>query len=82
MTGALSGVRYSHAWRVHQTICKAMERLPWKRFVYKVKPAKCNDLQQAAEENADEIFFETISCGRFLLQKFNQFKGGVQKIYY
>ena len=48
-------------------MCKAMERLPWKRFVYKVKPAIGSDLQQAAEDNADEIFFETILCGRFLL---------------
>ena len=63
-------------------MCKAMERLLWMRFVYKVKPAIGNDLQQAAEENADEIFFETIPCDRFLLQKFKQFKGMVQKIYY
>ena len=51
-----------------------MERLPWKRFVYKVKLAIGNDLLQAAEENADEISFETIPCSRFLLQKFNQSK--------
>ena len=57
-------------WRVHQMMCKAMERLLWMRFVYKVKPAIGNDLQQAAEENADEIVFETIPCDRFLLQKF------------
>ena len=31
-----------------------MERLPWKRFVYKVKLAIGNDLLQAAQENADE----------------------------
>ena len=53
-------------------MCKAMERFLWMRFVYKV----------AAEENADEIFFETIPCDRFLFQKFKQFKGMVQKIYY
>ena len=55
-------------------MCNAMERLPWKRFLYKVKLTKDNDLQQAAEENADEISFETIPCSRFLLQKINQFK--------
>ena len=37
-----------------------MERLPWKRFVYEVKPAIGNDLQQAAEENEDEIFFKNL----------------------
>ena len=63
-------------------MCEAMERPPWKRFVYKVKPAIGNDLQQAAEDNADEIFFETIPCARFLVQMFNQFKGRVQKTYY
>ena len=56
---------------------KAMERVPWKRLVYEVKPAISNDLQQASE-NTDEISFETILCGRFLLQKFNQFKGRVK----
>ena len=56
-------------------MCNAMERLPWKRFVYKVKFMIGNDLQQAAEENTDEISFETIPCSRFLLQKINQFKG-------
>ena len=55
-------------------MCKAMERVPWKRFVYDVKPVKTNDLQQASEENADEIPFETMPCSRSLLQKFNQFK--------
>ena len=55
-------------------MCKAMEQVPWKRFVYEVKPAISNDLQQASEENADEISFETIPCSRFLLQKFNQSK--------
>ena len=59
-------------------MCKAMEQVPWKGFVYEVKPAISNDLQQASEENADEISFETISCSRFLLQKFNQFKGRVK----
>ena len=52
---ALTGAHYSHAWRVHQTMSKAMERLPWKQFVYEVKPAIGNDLQQAAEENVDKI---------------------------
>ena len=75
MTGDLAGGHYSHAWRVNQTMCKAMERLPWKQFVCEVKPAIGNDLQQAAQGNADEISFETIPCNRFLLQKFNQFKG-------
>ena len=42
---ALTGANYSHAWRVHQTMSKAMERLPWKQFVYEVKPAIGNDLQ-------------------------------------
>ena len=63
-------------------MCKAMERLPWKRFVYKVKPAIGNDLKKEAEENADEIFFKTIPCGRFLLQKFNLFKRTIQKTHY
>ena len=78
MTGTLTGVHFSHTWGVHQTRCKAMERLPWKRFVYKVKLAIGNDLQQASEENADEISFETIPCSRFLHQKFNQSKGRVK----
>ena len=70
MTGALPGVHYSPTWTVHQMMCKAMERLLWMRFVYKIQPLIGNDLQQAAEENADEIFFETIPCDCFLLQKF------------
>ena len=78
MTEALTGDHFSHEWRAHQKMCKAMERLPWKRFVYEVKPAIGNDLQQAAEENADEISFETIPRSRFLLQKFDQFKGRVK----
>ena len=49
----LTGVHYSHAWRVHQTMCKAMEQLLWERFVHEVKPVVSNDLQQAAMENAD-----------------------------
>ena len=80
MTGTLTGVHFSHTWGVHQTRCKAMERLPWKRFVYKVKLAIGNDLLQAAEENADEISFETIPCSRFLLQKFNQSKVTVKGV--
>ena len=80
MTGTLTGVHFSHTWGVHQTRCKAMERLPWKRFVYKVKLAIGNDLLQAAEENADEISFETIPCSRFLLQKFNQSKVRVKGV--
>ena len=75
---ALTGAHYSHTWRVHQTMCKAMERLPWKQFVYAVKLAIGNDLQQAAEENADKISFESIPCSRSLLQKFNQFKRRVK----
>ena len=75
MAGALADVHYSHAWGVHQTMFEDMERLPWKRFVYEVNPVIGNDLQQAAVENADEISFETIPCRRFLLQKFDQFKG-------
>ena len=55
-----------------------MERGPWNLFVYEVKPAISNDLQQASEQNADEISFETIPCSRFLLEKFNQFKGRVK----
>ena len=39
---------------------KAMKRLPWKRFVYEVKPAIGNDLQQAAKENEDEISFKNL----------------------
>ena len=78
MIGALTGLHYSHAWRVHQTMCKAMERVPSKRFVYEVKPAIGNDLQEASEENADEISFETVPFSRFLLQKFSQFKGRVK----
>ena len=80
MTGALTGVHYSHAWRVHQTMCEATERLLWKRFVHEVKPAICDDLQHAAAENADEMSFETIACSRFLFQKFNQFKGRVKSV--
>ena len=59
-------------------MCKAMERVPLKRFVYEVKPAIGNDLQEAFEKNADEISFETVPCSRFLLQKFNQLKGRVK----
>ena len=59
-------------------MCKAMERVPSKRFVYEVKPAIGNDLQEASEENADEISFETVPFSRFLLQKFSQFKGRVK----
>ena len=29
---------------------------------------------KTAAQNADEVSFETIPCGRFLLQMFNQFK--------
>ena len=74
MTGALTGGHYSHAWRVHQTMCEVMEQLLWKRFVHKAKPAIGNDLQQVAVENPDEISFEAIPCSSFLLQKFDQFK--------
>ena len=78
MIGVLTGVHYSHAYRVHQTMYKAMERVPWKRFEYEVKPATSNDLQQGSEENADEISSETTPCSHFLLQKFIQFKGRVK----
>ena len=59
-------------------MCKAIERVPSKRFIYEVKPAIGNDLQEESEENADEISFEAVPCSRFLLQKFNQFKGRVK----
>ena len=78
MIGALTGLHDSRAWRVHQTMCKAIERVPSKRFIYEVKPAIGNDLQEESEENADEISFETVPCSRFLLQKFSQFKGRVK----
>ena len=55
-------------------MCEVMEQLLWKQFVHKAKPAIGNDLQQVAEENPDEISFETIPCSSFLLQKFDQFK--------
>ena len=74
MTGTLTGVHYSHAWRVHQTICEAMERHLRKRFVLEVKPAIGNELQQAAVQNAEKISIKTIPCSLFLLQKFDQFK--------
>ena len=56
-------------------MCEDMERLPCKRVLHEVKPALGNDLQQAAAENADKVSFEAIPFGRFLLQKFDQFKG-------
>ena len=41
-------------------ICEAMEQFLRKRFVHEVKPAICNDLQQAATQNADDFSFQTI----------------------
>ena len=78
MTGDLTGIHYSHAWRAHQKMCEVTERFLWERRVHEVKPAISNDLQQAAAENADKISFEIIPCSSFQLQKFDQFKGRVK----
>lgn len=59
-------------------MCEAMKWLLWMQFVYEVKPAIGNNLQEAAAENADKISFETIPCSFFLLQKLVQFKGKVK----
>ena len=45
-----------------------------------VNPAIGNDLQQAAAENAEEVFFKTIPCSRFLLQQFDQIKERVKGV--
>ena len=41
-------------------MCEAMEQFLWKRFLHEVKPAICNDLQQAATQNAGDFSFQTI----------------------
>ena len=47
--GALSGFQYNHAWRIHDFISEALERLLFKRFKNEV-----------ANQMSDEVF--NITC--------------------
>ena len=78
LSGALAGSHYNRAWRIHQTMCEAMERLLLKRFLHEIKPDVSDELKHAAAENSNHVSFDSIPLCRSLHAEFHQFRKRVK----
>ena len=55
LCGVMSGNHYNRAWRIHEIVSEALERILLKRFLHEVDPDISDELLDLATEEYDLI---------------------------
>ena len=77
----MTGGQYNRAWRIHEVMSEALERLLLKRFLNEMNPDISAELADVASEEADSITIHSLMCGESLYEQYKAYQDRVRKGY-
>ena len=85
LSGVMSGVHYNRAWRVHEVMYEAFERVLYKRFLTtknnQEQPSVSDELCDLASEESEVVSLESMQLGEPLRLKFHDYQQKVKDGY-
>ena len=79
LCGVMSGNHYNRAWRIHEIVSEALERILLKRFLHEVDPDISDELLDLATEEYDLITSHSLHLGESLRQQFHNYQQKVRQ---
>ena len=81
LCGVMTGSHYNRAWRIHEVVSEALERILYKRFLHEKHPNVSNELIDLASDEIDMVTFESLQRGESLGLKFHNYQQSVRNGY-
>lgn len=81
MCGVMNGTHYNRAWKIHEVMSEALERIVLKRFLHEVDPSISDDLIDLASEESDGVDRYSIRSGESLKKEFDDYQKKVRRGY-